>query len=61
LVNNHPFLDGNKRIGVLVMETFLELNGMNIECTDDELIQLGLGVASGQIGQELILEWIIKH
>lgn len=61
LVNNHAFHDGNKRIGILVMMAFMELNGMEIICTDEELIELGLGIASGKIKQEQILNWIIIH
>ena len=52
LVANHPFIDGNKRIGILVMLTFLELNGINIEFTDDEIIDTALGVASGKYKYE---------
>lgn len=52
LVANHPFIDGNKRIGILVMLTFLELNGINIEFTDDEIIDAALGVASGKYKYE---------
>lgn len=61
LVNNHSFIDGNKRIGILAMMTFLELNNMYVECSDKELIQLGLGVASDAITQEELVAWIIAH
>lgn len=61
LVNNHSFIDGNKRIGILAMMTFLELNGMLVECSDKELIQLGLGIASDAINQEELVAWIIIH
>ena len=61
LINNHAFHDGNKRIGVLAMLTFLELNGIMIECSDDELVELGLNIASGKYDQEDILIWIRKH
>jgi len=61
LINNHSFHDGNKRIGILVMMTFMELNGLEIICSNEELIELGLGIASGKIGQENILIWLIKH
>ena len=61
LISNHAFVDGNKRIGVYVMLTFLEVNGIRIECTDNELIDLGLGVASGKIDYEELLEWILSH
>lgn len=49
LINNHSFIDGNKRIGILTMITFLQLNGIVIDCSDSELIKLGFGVASGQV------------
>lgn len=61
LVNNHAFNDANKRIGILAMMTFMELNNLEIECSDEELITLGINIASGKIGQEEILHWIISH
>ncbi len=61
LINNHPFIDGNKRIGILAMLTFLEINGIQIACTDDELINLGLGIADGSINSKDLLGWIIDH
>lgn len=53
--------DGNKRIGILVMITFLEINVVEVTCTDEELITLGLGLADGSIGDEDLLNWIIEH
>lgn len=61
LVKNHPFIDGNKRIGILVMITFLETNGIEVTCEDEELITLGLGLADGSIDDEDLLNWIIDH
>ena len=61
LVKNHPFIDGNKRIGILVMITFLEINGVEVTWTDEELITLGLGLADGTIDDEDLLNWIIDH
>ena len=55
LVANHSFIDGNKRIGILVMLTFMELNGINVEFTDDEVIDMALGVASGKYKYEDLL------
>ena len=61
LISNHAFIDGNKRIGVYVTLTFLEVNGIKIDCTDNELIKLGLGVAAGKIRYEELLAWILDH
>ena len=61
LVSNHAFIDGNKRIGILAMLTFLEINDVEIKYTDEELVQLGLGAAAGKISQEMILNWIIER
>lgn len=61
LVNNHAFLDGNKRIGVFVMIIFLELNGIVLNQTDDEVVKLGLGVASSELDYDAILEYIRNH
>lgn len=61
LISNHAFVDGNKRIGVYVMLTFLEVNGIRIDCSDEELITLGLGLAAGEIGYEGLLDWILDH
>lgn|SRR5690606_4764182 len=61
LINNHPFIDGNKRIGILVMLVFLEINGIEIICTDEELIELGLGVADSSVSYKDLLNWIIDH
>lgn len=48
LVSNHPFVDGNKRIGILIMLVFFEMNGILIDFTDDEGVDMALGVASGK-------------
>lgn len=61
LIENHAFYDGNKRIGVYVMLVFLELNGLVVDCVDEELVDLGLGVASGAMEDEDIFLWILDH
>lgn len=58
LISNHAFIDGNKRIGMYVMLAFLEMNGIHISPSDDDVIRLGLDVASGNAGYENILDWI---
>ena len=61
LIANHAFVDGNKRIGIYVMLSFLELNGIRIEAENDEVAALGLAAADGSAGYEDILAWIHAH
>jgi death-on-curing protein len=61
LIKNHAFLDGNKRIGMLAMAVFLELNNKAITYTDDELFDLGLGLATGTFDEENVILWIENH
>ncbi|HEX6864886.1 MAG TPA: type II toxin-antitoxin system death-on-curing family toxin, partial [Thermoanaerobaculia bacterium] len=61
LVKGHPFVDGNKRIGHAVMETFLVLNGHEIEASVDEQEAIVLGLAAGEVGREDFLEWLSSH
>ena len=61
LISNHAFVDGNKRIGVYIMLSFLEMNGIRLQCTDDELVDIGLSVASGKMGYEELLQWVLDH
>ena len=61
LIANHAFVDGNKRIGIYVMLSFLEMNGIRIRCSDAELIHVGLSVADGSMGYEALLQWVIEH
>lgn len=58
LVANHPFVDGNKRIGILVMLTFLELNSVAVEFKDSEIVDMALGVASGLYKYEDLLQMV---
>jgi death-on-curing protein len=61
LIKNHPFLDGNKRIGILAMMVFLKINGFPLACTDNELEKLGWGLADGSIDETELIEWIVSH
>jgi death-on-curing protein len=58
LIQNHPFVDGNKRIGHASMETFLVLNGFEITAAVLEQERIVLGVASGAIDREKFTEWL---
>ncbi|MDD6994929.1 MAG: type II toxin-antitoxin system death-on-curing family toxin [Candidatus Borkfalkiaceae bacterium] len=61
LVSNHAFVDGNKRIGMYVLLTFLEVNGLPLEVTDDEVVEVGLKLAEGKMRYEELLQWIKEH
>jgi len=61
LIKNHPFLDGNKRIGVTVMIIFLKSNGIEFECTNEELANFGLGLADGSYDEKYAQKWIKSH
>jgi len=61
LISNHAFVDGNKRIGIYIMLTFLEVNGIRIYPSVDEVIRVGLAVASGSMKYEELLEWIFEN
>jgi death-on-curing protein len=61
IINNHPFIDGNKRIGILAMLVFLKINNIEIQCQDEDIINLGLDIASGKHDSSYIMEWIILH
>ena len=61
LVKNHPYRDGNKRIGFLAVVTFLGVNGYELEATDAEVISEMLALADGRRSEEELAEWIRKH
>ena len=61
LISNHAFVDGNKRIGIYVMLSFLEMNGIRIKCTDEEIIKIGLSIADGSMGYDELVDWVIYH
>ena len=61
IISNHPFVDGNKRIGMYAMLTFLEVNGIHLDITDNDIVEAGMGVASGKMSYESLLQWVISH
>jgi death-on-curing protein len=61
LVCNHPFVDGNKRIGYVAMETFLVLNGHELCATVDDAEQTMLKLAAGELPREELVEWIRRN
>ena len=61
LISNNAFVDGNKRIGMYVLLTFLEVNGIRIYPSEEEVVRVGLAVASGEMKYEELLEWILEN
>ena len=61
LISNHAFVDGNKRIGMYVLLSFLETNGIKIHPTNEEVVCVGLATASGEMKYEDILAWILEN
>lgn len=61
LIKNHPFADGNKRIGTHIMIVFLALNNVEIQYTDEELTTLIMNIASGLKDENFLLEWLKEH
>ncbi len=61
LIKNHPFVDGNKRTGHAAMETFLVLNGFEIDASVDEQEQIILQVASGELERDAFTAWLSGH
>lgn len=61
LVRNHPFVDGNKRTGLAVALVFLRLNGISIDATDDELVDLVLGVVAGSCSKSEVAVFFHTH
>ena len=61
LVKNHPYRDGNKRIGFLAMITFLGINSHDLRATDAEVVAEILGVAEGSVSEEALANWIRRH
>jgi len=61
LIQNHPFVDGNKRTGHAAMETFLVLNGFEIVASVEEQERVILQVASGQMNRDALAAWLRSH
>ena len=61
LISNHAFVDGNKCIGMYVMLTFLEVNGIHMDCTNADVAETGLAVASGEMDYDALLQWVRTH
>lgn len=61
LVNNHPFIDGNKRVGVTAAALFLVRNGVQLRASSEELEQVTLDVAQGRLSVDQMVSWFMQH
>jgi death-on-curing protein len=61
LTQNHPFVDGNKRVAHAAMEVFLVLNGQEMEASVDEQERLMMELAAGNLGREDVVAWLSAH
>jgi len=61
LVKNHPYRDGNKRVGLLAMVTFLGINGYDLKATDVEVVTEILALADSRVSEEELADWIRTH
>lgn len=61
LIKNHPFADGNKRIGTHAMLVFLALNNVELQYNDKDLTNLIINIASGMKDEKFLLEWLRRH
>ena len=58
LIKNHPFIDGNKRIGFIIADIFLILNGLEVEAPEPQVVDIILGVADGSLDETGFATWI---
>lgn len=61
IVENHPFADGNKRVGTVAALVFLALNGIEVRVPNRALVATVLSVAEGKIGKSAVAEFLRKH
>ena len=61
LVENHPFIDGNKRVGAMALLTTLNINNISLRTDSDELSEVTLSLSSGKIDYEDLLRWVREH
>lgn len=61
LVKNHPFVDGNKRTGLLGLLLFLNLNGSTLNGSNDDLYDFPIDLATSRLDKEQAIEWIRRH
>ncbi|QQS40594.1 MAG: type II toxin-antitoxin system death-on-curing family toxin [Acidobacteriota bacterium] len=61
IIRNHPFIDGNKRVGFLCAFVFLSLNGFELDAPEEEAVIVIEGVADGSVDEKTLAEWLRDH
>lgn len=61
IVRNHPYRDGNKRVGFMALVTFLGLNGYEFEADDDDVVSQMFALAAGRVSESELDEWVRRH
>lgn len=61
IILNHPFLDGNKRTGFMLAVTFLELNGVTFNATEEAVVEMTLALASGKLSEAAYARWLSEN
>ncbi len=61
LTMNHPFVDGNKRVALVVMVAFLDLNGVELTASNTEVLTAMLALAAGEVTEAELARWIDAH
>src|SRR3990170_8768866 len=61
LIKGHPYVDGNKRVALIVLVAFLDLNGVELTATDDEAVLTMVAVAAGRVTEQQLADWIGAH
>ncbi len=61
IAKNHPFIDGNKRTALVVMRTFLSVNGYDLRATQEDKYITFLSLADGSLGEDELVHWVRPH
>lgn len=61
IVQNHPFVDGNKRAAFVIARVFLGINGLAFDPPEEEAVVMVEGLAAGEVSQALFADWLRKH
>lgn len=61
ITGNHPFVDGNKRVATVLLETFLEDNGFVLQADDRDLYEAIFALSNGKLGEQTFTEWVGQH